>query len=67
MDRDGIIANVTVIDGLGGATVDCFVAVEGGVIREVGSHEDLMREEEGIYRRLHELQYLADSGTQAAD
>ena len=41
MDRDGIIANVTVIDGLGSATADCFVAVEGGVIREVGVQADL--------------------------
>jgi ATP-binding cassette, subfamily B, multidrug efflux pump len=46
---------------------DRIIVLHKGVIREVGSHEDLMREEEGIYRRLHELQYLADSGTQAAD
>ena len=36
---------------------DRIVVVEGGRVRETGTHEELVREG-GIYRRLHELQYL---------
>ena len=39
---------------------DRIIVLHKGVIREVGSHEDLM-EEKGIYHRLHQLQYLDDS------
>ncbi|MBI4460764.1 MAG: ABC transporter ATP-binding protein, partial [Acidobacteria bacterium] len=34
---------------------DKIVVVEGGVIREVGTHQDLIKQG-GIYQRLHELQ-----------
>lgn len=46
---------------------DRIIVLHKGVIREVGSHDQLMQEEDGIYRRLHELQYLADSRPHAAD
>jgi ABC-type multidrug transport system fused ATPase/permease subunit len=35
---------------------DKIVALEGGCIREIGTHEDLMRRE-GVYQRLYELQF----------
>jgi len=36
---------------------DKIVVIEGGQIREIGSHEELLRTG-GTYRRLHELQFL---------
>ncbi|MDA0701857.1 MAG: amidohydrolase family protein [Proteobacteria bacterium] len=41
MDQNRIIANVTVVDGLGGRLADRFVAVENGVIAEIGAAGDL--------------------------
>lgn len=38
---------------------DQIVVVEGGRIRETGTHAELLSEG-GIYQRLHELQYLTD-------
>ena len=40
---------------------DRIIVLHKGEIREVGSHEELI-EAEGIYHRLHRLQYLAGSG-----
>jgi subfamily B ATP-binding cassette protein MsbA len=39
---------------------DRIVVLEGGEVREVGSHEELMRRRGGIYCRLHDLQFTAE-------
>jgi len=39
---------------------DRIIVLHKGVLREQGSHDDLIRSR-GIYHRLHELQYLADT------
>jgi len=39
---------------------DRIVVVEGGEIREVGSHEELLERPDGLYSRLHELQFSAE-------
>jgi subfamily B ATP-binding cassette protein MsbA len=39
---------------------DRIVVLEGGEVREVGSHEELMRRRNGIYCRLHDLQFEAE-------
>jgi subfamily B ATP-binding cassette protein MsbA len=39
---------------------DRIVVVEGGEIREVGSHEELLRNPRGLYSRLHELQFAPE-------
>jgi subfamily B ATP-binding cassette protein MsbA len=36
---------------------DRIVVLEGGEVREVGSHDELLRKPAGIYCRLHELQF----------
>ncbi|HCK08543.1 MAG: antibiotic ABC transporter ATP-binding protein [Gemmatimonadetes bacterium] len=41
---------------------DRIIVLHKGVIRECGSHEDLIQKE-GIYHRLHHLQYLVEGGT----
>jgi len=39
---------------------DRIVVVEGGEIREVGSHEQLLRNPGGLYSRLYELQFAPE-------
>jgi subfamily B ATP-binding cassette protein MsbA len=39
---------------------DRIVVVEGGEIREVGCHEELLRNPRGLYSRLHELQFAPE-------
>jgi ABC-type multidrug transport system fused ATPase/permease subunit len=39
---------------------DRIVVLEGGEVREVGRHEELLRREGGIYSRLHELQFATE-------
>jgi ABC-type multidrug transport system fused ATPase/permease subunit len=36
---------------------DRIVVLEGGEVREVGTHEELLRRSGGIYSRLYELQF----------
>src|SRR5690625_518793 len=40
---------------------DKILVMHKGVIRETGTHQELIRKEEGIYRRLYELQYKDQS------
>jgi ABC-type multidrug transport system fused ATPase/permease subunit len=35
----------------------CILVVDGGEIRETGTHEELLRRPGGIYRRLYELDF----------
>ncbi len=39
---------------------DRIVVVEGGEIREVGTHEELLRNSRGLYSRLYELQFAPE-------
>jgi ABC-type multidrug transport system fused ATPase/permease subunit len=36
---------------------DKIVVLEDGVVRESGTHEELLSNEEGLYRSLNKLQY----------
>ncbi|WP_103664766.1 ABC transporter ATP-binding protein [Gracilimonas amylolytica] len=37
--------------------VDKILVMHKGVIREIGSHQELIQKEDGIYKKLYELQY----------
>ncbi len=37
-----------------------IVVLDGGEVREVGTHEELLKKPGGIYSRLHELQFSSD-------
>ena len=39
---------------------DRIIVLEGGEVREVGSHEELLRQPGGLYSRLHELQFTPE-------
>jgi subfamily B ATP-binding cassette protein MsbA len=39
---------------------DRIVVVDGGEIREVGRHDELLRNPRGLYSRLHELQFAPE-------
>ncbi len=39
---------------------DRIVVLEGGEVREVGCHEELLRRRGGIYSRLHDLQFATE-------
>jgi ATP-binding cassette, subfamily B, bacterial MsbA len=37
---------------------DRIMVLEGGLVREEGRHEDLLRQKDGLYSRLHELNFV---------
>jgi len=39
---------------------DCILVVEGGEVREAGTHEELLRRRGGLYGRLYELQFAPE-------
>jgi subfamily B ATP-binding cassette protein HlyB/CyaB len=39
---------------------DRIIVLEGGEVREVGTHEELLRRPRGLYSRLHELQFTQE-------
>jgi subfamily B ATP-binding cassette protein MsbA len=36
---------------------DCILVLDGGEVRETGTHEELLKRPHGLYKRLHELQF----------
>jgi subfamily B ATP-binding cassette protein MsbA len=40
---------------------DRIVVLEGGEVREVGRHDELLRQSGGLYSRLHELQFATEA------
>lgn len=41
----------------------CICVVDGGVIAEMGTHDELIQHEDGLYRKLHEIQFNAEEAT----
>jgi ATP-binding cassette, subfamily B, bacterial MsbA len=41
---------------------DRIIVLEGGEVREVGRHEELLRQPGGIYSRLHDMQFSGEQG-----
>jgi ABC-type multidrug transport system fused ATPase/permease subunit len=39
---------------------DRILVVEGGEVREAGTHDDLLRRKGGVYGRLYELQFAPE-------
>ena len=39
---------------------DRIVVLDGGEVRETGSHDELLRRPKGLYSRLHELQFTPE-------
>jgi ABC-type multidrug transport system fused ATPase/permease subunit len=35
----------------------CIYVVDGGQIVESGSHDELLQQEDGVYRKLHDIQF----------
>jgi subfamily B ATP-binding cassette protein MsbA len=42
------------------AHCDCIVVLDAGRIVEIGTHEELLKKESGLYKRLHSLQFAGN-------
>jgi ATP-binding cassette subfamily B protein len=41
-------------------SADCIVVIEGGEVKETGTHEALLKRPNGVYARLYELQFTPE-------
>ncbi len=39
---------------------DCIVVIDGGEVKEIGTHEELLKRPRGVYTRLYELQFTPE-------
>jgi ATP-binding cassette, subfamily B, bacterial MsbA len=39
---------------------DCIVVIDGGEVKEIGTHEELLKRPKGVYTRLYELQFTPE-------
>ena len=39
---------------------DCIVVIDGGEVKETGTHEELLKRPKGVYTRLYELQFTPE-------